>query len=553
MAELVPYAGKSPPYNRDLEEEANERLKDARRGKFQFEMDLREGYFFAAPHRSRNVLSTVKNTESKPLDAGQLNSSYAFELCGDFPTVIINTFLPESEHWAKREAGMNIPEGARDALNKDAQDGDEVIFRSISASNFYPSCGTGFNPDLALGTVAMWIERNQAGMPINCQPVPIRELEGCVGPFGGVDDRFVSRWTRASYLPALTKGLSLPKKYKDMIKSSPKQQVNITWGFWRDWEKDEETWQHIVLIGSDLVHQSILKGAGCCPLIVARFNPSPEWFWGVGPLIQGLPDFRVEDALTESKLRNIELSLEGPISWPDDSFSGIENGLEPRMAYAIRPGSHDAIKQIYTPNPPDAAIYEKNDLEQRLRRLFFLDFPHQSGDTPPTATQWLDERTMAQQRIGTPGLTFWREFCAGVFTRFQYLLEKDGAIKPLKVDGKIASLQPYNPAQRAIEAQDVAAFTRFVQIGGAAFPEEFKIQSDGGETIVALAKILGVQQLWRRRSQEDQQTAIAQIQKLQAGQAPSAPAVQGGGPPADLAGQTPPAPTTQVSVGRRGL
>lgn len=536
--------------DQSLEEEAVERLKEARRNKVQFEQEFREGYAFAAPHRQRNVLSAVRTAEGKPKDYARLNSSFAFELCGDFPTVMINTFLPESEHWAKREAGMNVPDGAREAVNKAAKEGDDVIFRAIAASNFYPSCGMGFNPDLALGAVGMWIERNQAGMPINCQPIPIKELEGSIGPFGGVDDRFVSQWARASHLPAKTKGLPLPLKYRDMVKNSPRQQVNITWGFWRDWEKDTETWQHTLLIGNDLIHQSVLKGAGCCPLIFARFNPAPEYVWGVGPLVQSLPDLRVHDALTESKLRNIELTLEGPISWPDDSFTGFENGLEPRKVYSIRPGSHEAIKQIYTPNPPDAAIYAKNELEQSLRRLFFLDFPRQTGDTPPTATQWLDERTMAQQRIGTPGLTFWREFCGGVFTRFQYILEKDGLIQPLSIEGKSVALQPYNPAQRAIEAQDVASFTRFVQIAGAMAPEEFKIQTDGGETIYALGKILGVLHLWKRRPQEAMQEAIDRMQQLQAGQAPTAPAVsQGGGPPQGLAGQTAPPPTTKFSLG----
>jgi Bacteriophage head to tail connecting protein len=539
-----------------MEDEALEKLANARRYKVQFELDLREGYFFAAPHRARNVLSNVRTSEVKPRDFAALNASFAFELCGDFPTVIMNTFLPESENWAKREAGMDIPDMARDRVNKEAKVGDDAIFRAIAASNFYPACGMGFTPDLALGTVALWIERNQAWKPINCQPIPLRELEISTGPFGGIDDRFVSRWTHARHLPALTRGLNVPKEWTKKIKDEPGAWVNITWGFWRDWEEDEEEcWHHVVLLDTHLINYCRLRGAGCCPLIVARFNPSPEWPWGVGPLIQALPDLRVFDALTESKLRNIELGMEGPITWPDDSWTNIEEGLECRMAYPIRPGSHDAIKSIYTPNPPDAAIYEKNDLEQRLRRLFFLDFPQQPGKTPPTATQWLDETTLAQQRIGTPGLIFWSEFCGGVFTRFQYILEQDGAIKPIKVDGKRASLQPYNPAQRAAEQQDVAAFTRFVQIAGAMAPEEFKIQTDGLATIMILARKLGVEDIWRRRSPEQLQQAIAQIQKLQAGQAPTAPQAgpQGVAPPQQEAGVAPPPPTTAINLGRAGL
>jgi Bacteriophage head to tail connecting protein len=294
---------------------------------------------------------------------------------------MVDTFLPESTPWARREAGEDVAVASRQMVNDKAKDGDEKIFKTIAASNFYDVLEMAFNPDLALGTVGMWIERKRPGKPIKCQPIPIRELEINVGPDGGIDDRFVSRWTRNSHIPALTKGIVLPKKLKDEIKKNPAGQTNVTWCFFRDWEEEDEVWKHGVLVKDELIHDAVCKGHGSCPLIVGRFSPAIEWPWGIGPLIKALPDLRIHDALTDTKMRNIELGLDGPIAWLDDSFTNIEEGLECRMAYAVRPGSHDAIKQIYTPNPPDAAVYEKTDLEQRLRRLFYLDWPHQRGDS----------------------------------------------------------------------------------------------------------------------------------------------------------------------------
>lgn len=505
------------------------RLQEARRRKIQVEQKFREGYFFAAPHRARNVLSTVSTADTLPKDHGELNTSFAAELCGDFSTAMINVFLPGSEPWARRKAGPEIPEEAREAVDRAAQREDDIVFQTISASNFYPACAESFTPDLALGTVALWIERNLAGVPVKCQSIPVRELEINLGPYGDLDERFISRWTLNRHLPGLTKGIDLPAAINAEIGNSPKSKTNVTWCFYRDHEFDDETWCHGILVKDELIHSRVLKGAGSCPLIVGRINPSPEFPWGVGPLIAGLPDFRVHDALCESKIRNIELWLEGPIAWPDDSFANIENGLEPRMAYPIRPGSENAIKQIYSPNPPDAAIYEKSELEFRLRRLFYLDFPQQSGDTPPSATQWLDQSAMAQRRIGTPGLTFWREFCAGVFTRFQYILEQEGMIRPVKIDGKSVALHPYNPAQRAAEQQEIAMFSRFAQFAGAMAPEEFKIRTDAVGTLEILARKFRVSDMWVQRSPEDIQAAITQIQQLQASQPPTAPEAAGPG------------------------
>ena len=551
MAQMVSKGGPSVPDRTPHDQwgpEANERLLNARRQKVQFELDMREAYFFAAPHRARNVLSSVVTPDVKPKDAAMLNSSFAFELAADFPTVMMNTFLPESEAWAVRKPGFKIPAAQSAQVANDIRDGDRAIFEAIAGSNFYPACGVGFTPDLAIGTVAMWIRKERG--EICCQPIPIREIEINLGPFGEIDDRFVVRWTKNCHVKTLTKGLDLPAGILAEIKTAPTAKTTVVWGFWRDWEDDtDEVWHHVVMVKQTVIHHTVLRGRGSCPLLVARFNPSPEWAWGVGPLIQSLPDLRHLDALAEAKIANLELGLRPPVSYPDDSFANIEEGIEPGMAYAMRPGSEGAIKNIYTATPPDAAIYDRNDLEQRLRRLFFLDWPHQTGDTPPTATQWLDEMTMAQRRIGTPGLVFWREFCGATFSRFQYMLEKDGVIKKVVVDGKQVALTPYNPAQRAAEQQDVASFTRFVQIGGAAFPEEFKIATDGSKTLDVLAKYLGVEKMWIKRSPADMQNAINQIKQLQAGQAPSAPSTGPQGQPTpEAAGQTPATPTTQFRM-----
>lgn len=526
-----------------LEEESNRRLTEARRHKLQFELDFREGYFFAAPHRSRVVLSTIEPTRTKPQDAAVLNQSFAFEVCPDFATVVINTFLPEAESWALRRAGPNIPEGARAQINQQVEPLDKRIFEAIGASNFYAACGMGFTPDLGLGTVALWIDQVRLHEPINCQSVPIRELEINTGPHGGIDDRFVVRYTRNHYVKVLLPGVELPKDVAKEITDSPDDRTEVVWGFWRLWDRlDDEYWQATILVGGVLVKSLTLKGAGCCPLVIGRWRPSSEWSWGVGPLIEALPDLRHLDALAGAKIKNLELNLQPPIAFPDDSFSNIEEGLEPGMAYPVRPGSEGAIKNIYQANPPDAAIYDRQSLEQRIKRLFFLDFPEQRADTPPTATQWLDQMTMAQRRIGTPGLVFWQEFCAGSFQRFEYLLEKGGAIEPVRVDGRTIALSPYNPAQRAADQQDIAQFAKFVQLAAGALPEEWKIFTDGKMTIEALAKKMNVGGIWKERSADQIQGAIDQMKQLQAGTPGTAPSIPSeAAPPTaqDVAGVAP--------------
>jgi len=145
--------------------------------------------------------------------------------------------------------------------------------------------------------------------------------------------------------------------------------------------------------------------------------------------------------------------------------------------------------------------------------MFFVDLPEQSGDTPPTATQWVDELARAQRRVGTPGLPFWREGPAAIFIRFKHLLEKSKTIEPITIDGKTVATLARNPAQAAAEMQEVAMFAKAVQLLGPAFPEEFKANADGRATMEAVLKKMRVT-LLKLRSKEDVEKAVTQMAKL---------------------------------------
>lgn len=530
-----------------LEEEACRRLKDARRQKSHFERDMMEAYFFAAPHRARSVNSTShQDGHWKPQDAAELNTSFAMELAGDFATVVVNAFFPQGEQWAMRKATAILPEGARDQVEMQAQTEDRAIFMSLGESNFYAEVGKGFIPDLAIGTVAIWIDQPYAHKPVRCMSVPLRELEINIGPHGNVDDRFIVRHTRMHHLEALLPGVTLPPAIAALRDKDGDKHCEVVRGFWRVYDTTGVTrWRYVAMVDEMIVEDRELTGEGSCPLIVGRFNATADYAWGLGPLLQGLPDLRVVDEMAMLRIKMIGMTLEPPISFPDDSFINIEEGIESGMAYKVRPGSEGAIKNIYQPPAQDPAIYFTNDQETRLKRIFFLDYPDQPGKTPPTATQWLDEMTMAQRRIGTPGLSFWHEFPAEVFVRFEALGVKAGMVKALadadgKAQGGMTRLHPYNPAQKAIEQQDVAQFTRFAQIGTQITPEEWKLYTDGKATLLELAKKMGVDDIWKQRSAADTQKALQTIQQLQSGSpgqvpngppTPSTPTPDPGAPP----------------------
>lgn len=524
-----------------LEKEANERLKEARARKELRVLDFKECYFFAAPDRQRQISSQTQPSSQTMMDAPELNTDLAMLLTGDFTTEIVNTYMPEAQEWCERRAGEDVPkEFFEDEIKPEVQKADTKIFNAIKASNFYSELPKALNPDLAIAAAGLFIHRPSPSQPIEVLAVPLREMEINLGPNGMIDDRFIVRWARNCYVRQLL-GEDIWKKVdaekKKALEARPADRSEICWGWWRCWDrKDDEVWQHTVMLSGKLLHDAELKGDGCCPFIVMRFNPTADWPYATGPLIQGLPTLRQVDELERQKIEAVERAVSPALTYPDDSFASVEQGIEPGMAYPIRPGTEGAVKRMYDQPSVEPEIYQIEVMEKRLRKLFYVDHPEQTGDTPPTLGQWLDEMARAQRRIGTPGQSFWREGPMCIFTRFKFLLEKSGVIQPIKdKNGRMISTQPYNPAQRAAEQQEIATAAQFSQLMGAMFPEEWKLKVDGGKTMELFRSKMRVTELIAMRDQKEVEAALAQIKELVSARVrPGAAPAEGAGAPGPL-------------------
>lgn len=505
---------KTEPETLPIEAEANQRVDDCRRQKMPFELDMRECYFFTAPLRQRQVNSQTTPPSTPIHDDGFLQTSAAFELAGDYVTEMLNTFMPQAEQWCERTKGIFVKDADWQTIKDQVKADDIAIFSAIKGCNFYSEFAKGAYPDLAIGTMALFIDDPRPGEHICVQAIPLRELEINLGPYGEVDDRFIVRHTRNRNVRALLPGIPIPEELAKDINAGPDKKTEVRWGWWRLWDQlGDEVWQHVVMIKNKVVHSAVIRGEGSCPLLVPRFNATADWAYGLGVMLQSLPELRQVDELEGQRISHIELNLTPPMGMPDDSFASVEQGLEPGMLYPIRVGSESAIKKLYDPGSPEAGIYAIDDKIKHLRKLFYVDYPEQTGDTPPTLGQWMDELARAQRRIGTPGLSFWWEGPAKIFLRFKYLLESKGVITPAKVNGKAVSLVPSNPAQRAAEQQEVATAVRAIQILGQAFPEEFRAYIDGKETMKAFLEKMRVT-LLKFRPQAQVDNAVGMISKL---------------------------------------
>jgi hypothetical protein len=529
-----------------LEREANDRLHEAQQRKNVRVVDYKEAYFFAAPDRQRQISSQSQPSTTPMFDAPELNTDLAFQLCADFTTEVINTYLPEAQNWCERKAGEGVSEDAFSAVADEVRAADKKIFEAIRASNFYSEIAKAFNPDLAIAGTGLFIDRPRPGQPIQVLAVPMREMEINLGPDGENDDRFIVKYTRNSYVQKLVGPGAWAKvgaELKAKIAAKPAERTEVRWGWWRLWEDvSDEVWQHVIMIGEKLIDSAVLKGEGCCAFLVMRFNPSADWPWAIGPMIQGLPTLRQVDEWERQIPEAVERATNPAIKYPDDGVTNVEQGLEAGKGYPTRPGSGPDFGPIYQQPSIDPAIVDMDRKEHRLKKTFYCDHPEQTGDTPPTLGQWLDELARMQRRIGTAGYSFWREGPMRIFLRFKYLLEVAGTIKAVAdKSGRMVSTQPYNPTQRAAEQQEIATAVQCAQIMGQMFPEEFKLWIDGKLTMQAFIAKMRTSGLLKMRNPEEVENALGQIKQLVMGRqrpgepsAPSAAPTQGAGAPAAI-------------------
>lgn len=489
---------KKQPDERDfkaLAEEANRRLADARSQKSEARADLQEAYFFTRPRLCWNVDSTAKASRKRSEEQEDLATGIGAEVSEDFATEVVSAFFPQGTNWVETllpdSELENLDGGEIDDLKKDAAKRDKAIFSAIRASNFESELGTSLDPHAAVGTVAWWIEKPFNTRPTIVQTVPPHELEFNVEADGTVGDRFRVRHVPGYKVASVIPGVTLPDKVQQKITGQKNCTVEIVWCFWRDWSYPElDAWTHVLLVDKIAVHLQPLEGEGCLPLIVARMSPDASFSWGFGPSIKALQDYRVLDVITAATQDRVDIAVAPPMGYPDDGVLDFEGGIEAGKGYAMRPGSGKDIVPLYFEGNPDLGFYTASDLERRIRRKHFADYPEQKGDTPPTATQWVDEMVRAQRRIGTPGKKFWREGPYAVYRRFEWILTQDGKIKDITIEGRKLALIPNNPATQAADNQKVQVAGNLLSMAKSYFPETSQAAIDEQKTIENFQKLM---------------------------------------------------------------
>ena len=444
---------------------------------------------------------------------GDVYTSIGEELSGDLAGDLITYFTPAEAKWANYLVTAPIPEDQADAVRELVQDREDKLIDLIQSSNYNDMAPQwGFHA-ASHGTPAIWVQAAHISQPIHFEAVPPHELLITPGHLG-ILDRFRETTAQADTLAALFFGwdvdLTDPKIKAKVDK--PGSSVKVCWGFWLDWsDPGNPLWKCEITVDGLRITPStpLTLGplAGSCPLLVGRFNPQTGRPWGRGPGWKALQDFRVLDKLDELVLSGLDQSILNTLIYPDDGTLDLSEGIVAGRAYPA--SRHFDARQVVNLSRNvnvDQGWFTEERIEDRLRRAFYQDGPRQRGDTPPTASQWLDERRRVQQRLGKPSAPLWSELIYPMVQRIEFLGVELGKLPDaITHDGQNITVLPISPLQKAQNQDKVMVSRSNLDLGFAVLQDQLPNVIDPVETMKNIVKASGDELTVVRKEPVEQQ------------------------------------------------
>lgn len=420
------------------------------------------------------------------------------EMATDFASDMVTFYTPSETNWTEYLVTLPVPEDQAKIVQEIVNAREEDLFDMIQASN-YNDVAPQVTFELNHGTTAMWVQQGHLSQPIYVETVPPNELFIVPG-YMGILDRFRETWVGASTLQALFADWDVDltnNALKNKI-AKPGAKVKVCWGFWLDWaDPGNPVWRcEISADGKRITAKEPLTlgpFAGSCPLLVGRFNPQIGRPWGRGPARKTLPDMRVLNAVDEAVLNGLDQALLNTTIYPDDGTLDLSEGLDAGRSYAAGRGfTRDQVWQMEKGVNLDYGFLSEDRLEERIRSGFYQNGPRQTGDTPPTASQWIDQRRRVQQRIGKPSAPLWRELYLPFIQRVEHIGVTTNKIDAaLTHNGDVISVLPISPLQKA-QNQDKVMVTRSnLDLGAQAFGDAFPEVIDVVKTFVNIVESSG--------------------------------------------------------------
>lgn len=225
--------------------------------------------------------------------------------------------------------------------------------------------------------------------------------------------------------------------------------------------------------------------------------------------------------ITALTLASLHKVVDPPVAYSDDGTANIEeNGVD--AGDWVNLGENFDVKILESGGKFDVSFFMQDDLRRMVRRALYQDKPEQRGKTPPTASQWTDERMESQQRFEVPRGKLYREWTVPIVRSHMWLRQQQGVMPEVALDGRVLKLEPISGQARARAFEKVQKAERLLGSAAQFMPQEAQLVVDGAATLANIKEQLGDELVRIRTPDEIAQLQQAAMQMAQQQQQPEA-------------------------------
>lgn len=497
---------------------------EGRRARTVFQTVYNDFYSLAAPWRPRVGERHTPDNPRAPSEQDEIFDTTLQEAVDDWASDCADEFTPSYRPWVSYGVlggDAQYSASTRSQIAKMVEARHQQIFDDIKQSAFEEQSQEAY-VDLAIGPTGMDIPFTGAGLPLSFEHIPLSELIIVPSPFGGVGDRFREREVPVRDLDILFPNADWSHHGEPELRRMSSETVTIVEAVTRDWyNRSEEVWTYRVMESGITVMDPVEhKGPGSCRFIVARPRVSSPSAFGVGPANKAIAPARTLDQMAYLALKREGRALNPPVVYSDDGTLNVEAGLDDGVWYEAGEGFE--LKELYPQSDAREVWFKEEELRAMVRRALFQDKPYQRGDTPPTATQWMNEEERNARRKGFPRARITNEWVLPIVRRVEWIKRRRKEIEDIQIEGKLIKLEPISPMSRASDLNEVTMADRHIDMFASRFGEQAMDFYDLPKTMENARKKMGttVIEVASEESVREKQTQRAMAEAASRGNIP---------------------------------
>lgn len=486
----------------------------------------RDCYLVTNPVRAHGFEGEVMDGTSLPNAKARIMDGVTGDATRTLSSQVVSGLHPSNAQWFELDIhGASAEDKAW--LNS----ASEVIYKNIHASNFDAESFEAMTDAIIAGWFVLYVDEDKERGGLVFQQWPLAQcyitstrsdgrIDTILREYSLTANQCVSEFGEANVSEKVRKLVADDKgdeKVNLAIEIKPRKIYNI-----KTPRNARELPFSSCTVEVDSKHTCRESGYHEFPCVVPRWVKIPDSMYGVGPVLDALPDAMMLNLMKRMHLANAELNVAGMWIAEDDGVLNPRSiKVGPRKI--IVANSVDSMKPLNPPGNWQLAQEEIKLTQAAIRKILMADQLQPQDGPAMTATEVHVRQQLIRQLLGPVFGRFQSEYLQPLIERVFGILFRAGIFSapPETLRGKEYRVKYLSPIARAQKMEDISAIERMLGTVGAVAQMKPEVLDliDGDKIVRVLADALGVPAEVLKKEQavegEREQRAEAQAQAQQ--------------------------------------